>query len=174
MKIYLKISIKRFFFQVESQKKGGRRLMPWLLFLQILLLAVTACQSAHATRQCTRCTFLEEDDTLSKCSMCDDKLKQPGAGGSCSVDSTALPGEPLPGECGWPCNDGKTCSYATRHEFHLARHRRECKDHSIHRARLDAQDKQPAGLLPRLFKRQRSENAASSAKEAPARVTTST
>ena len=113
--------------------------MPWLLFLRVLLLAVLACQSAHATRQCKRCTFIIEDATLSSCSMCDGKLEQAGGGGATSStsisDPTAVPGPVGNSVCGWPLNNGTLCTHveARGHlacSYRFARHR-ECAAHSF-------------------------------------------
>ena len=128
--------------------------MPWALFLRLLVLAVAACRAVHATRQCARCTFMEEDNSLLNCSLCDAKL--PGASSSVSAQQTIVDQH----VCHWPLSNGSICPYHSRDSSNMARHR-QCRDHSNHRQNLDAAESTAAEKdtgLRGLFKRQRADN----------------
>ena len=126
------------------------------LFIVLVLLSV-GCAGVQS-RICSRCTFIEEDFTVTKCSMCESDFLPAIANASRSGDGSSSKTAPAASSgcpvghvmCGWPLNDGSICTH-TALPRNVKSHQHELSGHSRHRQYLERTAKQTPSAFAKFF-----------------------
>ena len=116
--------------------------------------AILALMSAMI--KCKWCTF-DNDVGATHCAVCANALSVPQPSLS---QAGASSGDLV---CGWPLNNGSTCTYEAPQLQTLTRHRRELSGHSQYRASQDATESRQQSRLETMFKRARPDEGHTSA-----------